>query len=56
MKGASEDTMSLSIYSQSLLFDRNYLGRGSAAAVVIFLIIAAFVVVYTRLIKVEEMA
>ena len=56
MKGASEDTMSMSIYAQSLQFDRNFLGRGSAAAVVIFLIIAAFVVVYTRLVKVEEMS
>jgi trehalose/maltose transport system permease protein len=56
MKGSSQDTMSIAIYSQSLQFDRNFLGRGSAAAVVIFLIIAAFVVIYTRLVKVEEMA
>ena len=55
MKGSSQDTMSIAIYAQSLQFDRNFLGRGSAAAVVIFLIIAAFVVVYTRLVKVEEM-
>lgn len=55
MKGSSQDTMSIAIYSQNLIFDRNFLGRGSAAAVVIFLIIAAFVVVYTRLVKVEEM-
>jgi len=55
MKGSSQDTMSVAIYSQNLIFDRNFLGRGSAAAVVIFLIIAAFVVVYTRLVKVEEM-
>ena len=48
------DTMSVAIYAQQTIFQGFYLGRGSAAAVVIFLIIAAFVVVYTRLVKVEE--
>jgi len=56
MKGGSEDTMTIAIYAQNLQFTRNFLGRGSAAAVVIFLIIAAFVIVYTRLVKVEEVA
>jgi len=56
MKATAADTMSIAIYAQNLLVREQRLGRGSAAAVVIFLIIAAFVVIYTRLVKVEEMA
>jgi trehalose/maltose transport system permease protein len=56
MKAKSPDTMSIAIYAQQLLIDSQRLGRGSAAAVVIFLIIAVFVVIYTRLVKVEEVA
>jgi trehalose/maltose transport system permease protein len=56
MKAKSPDTMSIAIYAQQLLLDNQRLGRGSAAAVVIFLIIGAFVIVYTRLVKVEEIA
>jgi trehalose/maltose transport system permease protein len=55
MKAKSPDTMSIAIYAQQLLVDNQRLGRGSAAAVVIFMIIAAFVVVYTRLVTIEEM-
>jgi trehalose/maltose transport system permease protein len=56
MKAKSPDTMSIAIYAQQLLVDNQRLGRGSAAAVVIFMIIGVFVVVYTRLVRVEEMA
>jgi trehalose/maltose transport system permease protein len=55
MKAKSPDTMSIAIYAQQLLVDNQRLGRGSAASVVIFMIIAAFVVVYTRLVTIEEM-
>jgi trehalose/maltose transport system permease protein len=55
MSGNNTDTMSVAIYTQQTIFQEFFLGRGSAAAVVIFLIIAAFVIVYTRLVRVEEM-
>jgi trehalose/maltose transport system permease protein len=50
----SANAMTLSVYAQQQMFDRLWLGRGSAASVVIFFCIAIMVVGYTRLVKVEE--
>ena len=54
MRGAAADTISLAIYARQEMIDEQFLGRGSAAAVIIFLCIALMVVVYTRLVRVEE--
>jgi trehalose/maltose transport system permease protein len=54
MKGAALDTISLAIYARQTMIDEQWLGRGSAASVVIFLCIALLVVVYSRLVRVEE--
>ena len=54
MRGAAADTISLAIYARQEMIDEQFLGRGSAAAVVIFLCIALMVLVYTRLVRVEE--
>ena len=54
MKQYAPETMSIAIYTRQMLIDLTRLGRGSAAAVIIFLVIGLLVVLYTRLIKVEE--
>ena len=54
MKNYAPETMSVAVYTRQKLIDLQRLGAGSAAAVVIFLIILAFVVMYTRLVRVEE--
>jgi trehalose/maltose transport system permease protein len=54
MKGAALDTITLAIYARQTMIDEQWLGRGAAASVVIFLCIAALVVVYSRLVRVEE--
>lgn len=54
MFGAKVETLTLSIYTQQALVDGDRLGRASAASVVIFLCIGVFVLIYTRLVKVEE--
>jgi ABC-type sugar transport system permease subunit len=36
------------------MFDLRRLGEGATMSVVIFIILAVFVVIYTRLVKVEE--
>jgi trehalose/maltose transport system permease protein len=54
MFGYSVDTLTLSIFTQQALVDGDRLGRASAASVVIFLCIGVFVLIYTRLVKVEE--
>lgn len=54
MRGTAADTISLAIYARQEMIDEQFLGRGSAAAVVIFLCIALMVVGYTRLVRVEE--
>ncbi len=54
MKGAALDTITLAIYARQTMIDEQYLGRGAAASVVIFLCIALLVVVYSRLVRVEE--
>jgi trehalose/maltose transport system permease protein len=54
MKGAALDTITLAIYARQTMIDQQYLGRGAAASVVIFLCIAVLVIVYSRLVRVEE--
>ena len=55
MKQFASETMTVAVYARQQLIDLALLGRGSAAAVIIFICIFAFVIVYTRLIRVEEM-
>ncbi len=52
--GYSVSTLTLSIFTQQQLVDGDRLGRASAASVIIFLCIAVFVLIYTRLVRVEE--
>jgi trehalose/maltose transport system permease protein len=54
MKGYATETMTVAVYARQQLIDLAKLGRGSAAAVIIFLCIFAFVILYTRLVRVEE--
>ena len=54
MFGNKVDTLTLSIFTQQTLVDGDRLGRASAASVIIFLCIGVFVLIYTRLVKVEE--
>jgi trehalose/maltose transport system permease protein len=54
MKGSAPETMSLAVYTQQTIISIGRVGLGSAAAVVIFLCIAVFVLLYTRLVRVEE--
>ena len=54
MRGVAPETMSLAVYARQQLIDLQRLGLGSAAAVVIFLCIAVMVLMYTRLVRIEE--
>lgn len=54
MKGTALDTITLAIYARQTMIDQQYLGRGAAASVVIFLCIALLVIIYSRLVRVEE--
>lgn len=54
MRGTSPDTVSLAVLARQTLFDLRRTGEGSAMAVIIFLILAIFVIIYTRLVRVEE--
>ncbi len=54
MFGAKVETLTLSIFTQQTLVDGDRLGRASAASVIIFLCIGVFVLIYTQLVKVEE--
>ena len=54
LKGAALDTITLAIYARQTMIDEQRLGRGAAASVVIFLCIALLVIVYSRLVRVEE--
>ncbi len=55
MKQFAPETMTVAVYARQQLIDLARLGRGSAAAVIIFLCISVFVIAYTRLVRVEEM-
>ncbi|MDQ3410670.1 MAG: sugar ABC transporter permease [Chloroflexota bacterium] len=54
MKGTALDTITLAIYARQTMIDEQWLGRGAAASVVIFLAIGLMVIGYTRLVRVEE--
>jgi trehalose/maltose transport system permease protein len=54
MKGYSAEVMTVAVFARQTLIDQNRLGRGSAASVIIFLCIGLMVLVYTRMVKVEE--
>jgi trehalose/maltose transport system permease protein len=54
MFGAKVETMTLAIYAQQTLVDGDRLGRASAASVIIFICIGIFVVIYSRMVRVEE--
>jgi trehalose/maltose transport system permease protein len=54
MKQFASETMTVAVYARQQLIDLALLGRGSAAAVIIFVCIFSFVILYTRLIRVEE--
>jgi trehalose/maltose transport system permease protein len=54
MKGTSLETLTVAIYARQTMIDEQWLGRGAAASVVIFLCIGLLVLIYTRLVKVEE--
>lgn len=54
MRGTAPDTVSLAVLTRQTLFDLRRIGEGSAMAVVIFLILAIFVTIYIRLVRVEE--
>jgi trehalose/maltose transport system permease protein len=54
MKGEASETISLAVLARRELIGNSKLGEGSAIAVLIFLAIALLVVVYTRLVRVEE--
>lgn len=54
MKGAALDTITLAIYARQTMIDEQFLGRGAAASVVIFFCIAILVIIYSRLVRVEE--
>jgi trehalose/maltose transport system permease protein len=55
MKRYATDSMTLAVYTQRETLEKARIGFGSAAAVIIFLSIALFVVIYTRLIRAEEL-
>jgi trehalose/maltose transport system permease protein len=55
MKRYATDTMTLAVYTQRETLEKARIGFGSAAAVIIFLSIAVFVVIYTQLIRTEEL-
>jgi trehalose/maltose transport system permease protein len=54
LKGYATETMSVAVYTHREVVASQKVGYGSAAAVVIFLIIGLMVIGYTRLIRVEE--
>jgi trehalose/maltose transport system permease protein len=54
MKGTAPETVSVSILARQTMIDLRRLGEGAAMSVVIFIILAIFVVLYTRFVRVEE--
>jgi trehalose/maltose transport system permease protein len=54
MFGNQVNTMTLAIFAQNTLVGGDRLGRASAASVLIFACIGVLVLIYTRLVKVEE--
>ena len=54
MKGTAPETISMAVLARQTMIDSGRLGAGASMSVIIFLIIAVFVVGYARLIRVEE--
>jgi trehalose/maltose transport system permease protein len=54
MTGNNRDTMSMSVYARQELVDFQDVGYGSAAATMVFLIIALFTIAYLMLVRVGE--
>jgi len=54
MKGTAPETASVAVLARQTMIDLARLGEGGAMAVIIFIILALFVVLYTRLVRVEE--
>jgi len=54
MRGVAVETVSLAIFAQQTLVNEDRLGQTSAASVIIFLCIGVMVLIYTRLVRVEE--
>lgn len=54
LKSTALDTITLAIYARQTMIDEQWLGRGAAASVLIFLAIGLMVIGYTRLIRAEE--
>lgn len=54
MTGNNRDTMSMSVYARQQLVDFQDVGYGSAAATMVFLIIALFTTVYLMLVRIGE--
>jgi len=54
MRGSAPETMTIAVYARQKLIEVQRLGLGSAASVVIFLCIGLMVIMYTRLVRVEE--
>lgn len=55
MKRYATDSMTLAVYTQRETLEKARIGFGSASAVIIFVSIAVFVVIYTRLVRTEEL-
>jgi len=54
VKGTAPETITLSILARQTMIDLARLGEGGAIAVIIFLFLLVFVIIYTRLVRVEE--
>ena len=54
MKGTAPETVSMAVLARQTMIDLGRLGEGAAISVIIFVILALFVVAYTRFVRVEE--
>ncbi len=54
MKAYALETISMAIFARQTMIDLQRIGEGSAASVIIFAIIAAFVLLYIRMLRIEE--
>jgi len=54
MKSYALETISMAIFARQTLIDLQRIGEGSAASVIVFAIIAVFVLLYIRMLRIEE--
>jgi|HigsolmetaAR202D_1030399.scaffolds.fasta_scaffold00079_3 ABC-type sugar transport systems, permease components len=54
MKGTATETVSMAVLARQIMIDSGRLGAGAALSVVIFIILALFVVLYTKFVPVTE--